>query len=199
MMEALTNFLTLFYSAPIAFYSVPFTIFLILMSLSMFGLQLDFNMDGEVDFDSAFMKGFFTHFKVARIPFSLFLLLFFMFSSLLTVIFADLVTDNIIAVSVFMVAIIYPMLWAAILPLGYFDFIFDNTKEIHKVDYIGATARVDSTKVTENSGFAIVFKNGTELEINIYSDKAENGLTKGDNVLVVYHDAENDRYLVEKE
>ena len=197
-MESIINFFTLFYSTPIVIYSIPFTIFFGLMILSLLGLQFDFNLDGEADFDSTFVKGFFTHFNAVKIPFTLFMVLFFMFSSIFTTIFADLVTDNTLFISIFMVAIIYPMLWLAIIPLSKLGFVLDNTIEYHKVDYIGSDATVASVEVTEKRGYAKCVKNNIEHQIDIYCDPDDVGIQRGDVVMVISYNEDKKRYLVQK-
>jgi len=197
-MENIVNFFTLMYSAPIAVYSVPFAIFLVLLFLSVFGLNIDFNMDGEADFDSSFVKGFFTHFKATRIPFNLFVILFFMQGSIFTTIFADVFTQDTLYVSIFMFLIIYPILWTSVIPLSKMGYVLDNTIEHHKVIYVGSYAKVASVEVTATSGYANCDKNGVKNEIDVYSENESNGINRGDKVLITYFNEETKRYLVEK-
>lgn len=193
MFESLSIFFSSFYSLPIMIYSVPFTIFLTLMLLSVIGLPFDIDLEcGE---GSSF-NGVFSHFNITRIPLNLLMMFFFLITSVLSVIFSELISDKWYFVSIFMFVIIYPVLWMVVIPLSHLSVILDNTLDIHAVNYEGIIVEVLSSKVDLDFGYASSVQNGFENQINIYSD--DENIKLGDQVVIIMYNEEKERYLVKK-
>lgn len=189
-METLMNFFQDFYSIPIAFYSIPFSVFLLLMFLSILGISIG---DGEMEFESGFLQSVFAHFGLVRVPVTLFLFFMFMFGSIILIILKDIV-DNDLVLSISAVIVIYPSSYLSSKILRFISPIF--FQEEQERNYIGATATVSSHIINAEKGYIDCIQDGLHSQLNAYTNGEE--ILKGTSVMILLYDEETKKYLVEK-
>ncbi len=192
-MDSISHFLDVFYSAPISFYSVPFTILFIIVALSVVGLHFDFNIDIESAEISEGLKVFLSHFNLSRVPIFMYLFTYTMLGSISLLILHDFIGGGLI-LNIIAVVNIYFAAKAASLLLTPLAPLFEANKE-QIVEYVGLEAIVSSVNLDRHGGVILCEQGDAEHHLNAWVE-GDDILDKGDRVLILYK--EGNRFQVEK-
>lgn len=192
-MDSINNFIDVFYSTPINFYSVPFTILFVIVALSIIGLHFDFNIDIEAADISEGIKVFLSHFNISRVPIFMYLFTYTMIGSVSLTILHDIIGSglilNIVAfLNIYIAAKLASIVLVPLAPL------FEANKE-QTVNYVGLEAIVSSAKLDNQGGVISCEEGNSEHFLDAWVE-GDDILDKGDRVLILYK--EGNRYQVEK-
>ncbi len=202
------DFMQSFFSFPLAITAVPFCFLFLLMLLSVFTGVVDdlpfLNFDTDVDVDAdAVSAGTWLPIGITKVPLTI---------SLTTVTFVATVLmyyidhfvlstfDAVLYVGLSLAALIASLLaslYIAAFLLKPLSPLFDQKKAFAVVDYVGMNARIRSNRVSGAFGEAVVTQGGLENLLDVYSE-SEEPISYGDEVLIVSHNPELQRYLVIK-
>lgn len=188
----MASFFEIVYTAPISFYSIPFSVLLILVFLASFGLIAEGSFDLEVVDISEGLKLLLAHFHISRTPILIFLFFYSMYGTLSLVFIRELFDIDILTNVIAVLNIYFCAKLAGIScrPLNKFVFV-----EEKKTSYIGLTAEVSSAYVTSNGGFVNCYTEDSEHQIDVYLE-GDAVINKGEKVLILRKD--ESRYLVER-
>ena len=196
MMNVFIDFINLFYSFPLFIYSIPFSIMLFLLLLSVFFGLVDF----DIDIDSfSSIEGVFSHFQMTKVPINLVLFIFFLITSVISFIFMYYINDNKLILSLFMLFIAYPSLHITAYFLRLLAPLFIIEKQDY--DYIGKKVKIHSLNVTTTDGEGFVDFNNSNIAVTIYIDDDDNtnDYKYGDECFIVYFNKKENKYLIKKD
>jgi hypothetical protein len=211
---SIDQFLQIFTTIPTAFFSVFFCVFFLYWTIGAL-LGFDQNLGMEIDGFNPSEIGLskiIISFGLSKVPLSVGLSIASLTGTILSFIFQYLVMtlffdyndkfnpyDPIyfaLSLCIFSVLLFFS-LWLT----GYFIKplipFFDDSDQRLLFSYIGREATVSSLKVSDKFGEVILKDDsGLEHRIIVYSKEESNTIKKGDLVLIISHDKEQNRYLV---
>lgn len=187
-----SSLLEIIYSSPISFYSVPFSVLIILVGLAATGLVADTSIDIDAIDVADGLKVLLAHFHISRVPIVIFLFFYSMYGTL-SLVFVRETFNNETITMVLAIANVYLCAKASGLTIR--PFIKYVALEEPKISYIGQEAIVGSSTVTKKGGFVDCDIDDTEHQLHAFVEN-DVVLKKGDKVVILRQDDE--KYLVEK-
>ncbi|MFY0675657.1 MAG: hypothetical protein JXR18_00070 [Neptuniibacter sp.] len=202
------DFVSGFFSFPVAVAAVPFLFLFLLMLISVFtGLVDDLSFFGvstetDLDFDTD-ISGTWLPVGITQVPLAvslttvtfvatvvIYYLNYFLLIQFTGAIFY-LLSGAALALTFFVSLYIASFLLKPLMPL------FDKEKSFASINYVGMSAVVRSNSVTEAFGEAVVTKGSLENQLDIYSE-CEEPISYGDEVIIISLNPVLKRYLVIK-
>lgn len=183
---------------------VPFCIFLVLLVFSVFtGLfddvfpGLDFNADAE-------LPNLLLPIGITKIPLVISLPLVFFLASGQLLLFSYWLMPLLSAWSFYALSAVailvscYVSLYIAAWMLRPLAPLFDHTHTYAKIDYIGMSGRVRTTRVDAHFGEVVVTRGSVENQLDVYCDEKEQ-LSYGDEVHILFFNVATRRYFITKQ